>query len=33
MLAKLFNIIINVVVREWMRLMQKMLDYAEGDLA
>ncbi len=33
LLAKLFNIIVNVVVCKWMRLMHKMLDYTEGDLA
>ncbi len=30
---KLFNILVDVVVHEWMRLMYDMLDEAEGDLA
>ncbi len=29
---KLFNIVVNAVVWEWMRLMRVMIDYAEGDL-
>jgi hypothetical protein len=33
LLAKLFNIVVNVVVWEWMRLMCPMLDNAEGNLA
>jgi hypothetical protein len=33
LLAKLFNIIVDAVVREWMRLMRKVLDCGEGDLA
>jgi len=31
--AKLFNILIDAVVREWMRLMRKMLDDSNGQLA
>jgi hypothetical protein len=31
--AKLFNIIVNVVVREWMRVMREMLDNSDGKLA
>jgi hypothetical protein len=31
--GKLFNVILNVVVREWMRLMREMLNNTEGDLA
>ncbi len=31
--AKLFNIIVNTVVHEWMQLMCKTLDYVEGNLA
>ncbi len=31
--AKLLNIIVNVVVCEWMRLMRKTINNAEGDLA
>jgi hypothetical protein len=30
--AKLFNIVINAVVREWMRLMHAMIDDADGNL-
>ncbi len=33
LLAKLFNIVVNVVVREWMRLMRVTIDDAEGNLA
>ena len=33
LLAKLFNIIINVVVCEWMRIMCETLDHSDGDLA
>jgi hypothetical protein len=32
-LAKLFNIVVNVVVWEWMRLLGMMIDDAEGNLA
>jgi hypothetical protein len=31
--AKLFNIIVNAVVREWMRIMRKTLDDSDGQLA
>ncbi len=31
--AKLFNIVINTVVREWMRLMRMIIDNMEGNLA
>ena len=31
--AKLFNITVNMVVHEWMRLMHEMLDDSKGDLA
>jgi hypothetical protein len=30
--AKLFNIVVNMVVREWMRLMRAMIDDADGNL-
>ncbi len=33
LLAKLFNIVVNVVVREWMWLMPVMIDDAESNLA
>jgi hypothetical protein len=33
LLAKLFNIIVNAVVREWLRLMRKMLDDLGGYLS
>ncbi len=33
LLAKLFNIVVNAMVREWMRLMRVMLDNTEGNLA
>ena len=33
LLAKLFNIIVNIMVHEWMRLMRETLDNSEGDLA
>ncbi len=33
LLAKLFNIIVNMVVCKWMRLMQELLDDTEGNLA
>jgi hypothetical protein len=33
LLAKLFNIIVNAVVHEWMQLMQELLDDMEGNLA
>ena len=32
LLAKLFKIIVDVVVREWMRLMREILDDSGGDL-
>ncbi len=32
LLAKLFNIVVNAVVQEWIRLMRKTIDDAEGDL-
>jgi len=31
--AKLFNIIVNAVVREWMRIMRETLDDSDGQLA
>ena len=31
--AKLFNILVDAVVREWMRLMREMLDDSDGQLA
>jgi hypothetical protein len=33
LLAKLFNIVVDAVVREWMRLMHKMINDVEGKLA
>jgi hypothetical protein len=33
LLVKLFNILVNTVVREWMRLMSEMLDDSDGQLA
>jgi hypothetical protein len=33
LLAKLFNIVVNTVVPEWMWLMRKMIGNAEGNLA
>jgi hypothetical protein len=33
LLAKLFNIVVNVVVREWMRLMRVMINNVDGALA
>jgi hypothetical protein len=33
LLAKLFNIVVNAVVRKWMRLMRETLDNSEGNLA
>ncbi len=33
LLAKLFNIIVNAVVQEWMRLMRTMIDDVDGNLA
>ncbi len=33
LLAKLFNILVNTVVREWMRLMCKTINNADGNLA
>jgi hypothetical protein len=32
LLAKLFDIVVNAVVREWMQLMREMIDDAEGNL-
>ncbi len=33
LVAKLFDIIVNTMVRKWMRLMRKTLDDSEGNLA
>ena len=33
LLAKLFNILVDAVVREWMRFMREMLDDSDGQLA
>jgi hypothetical protein len=31
--AKMFNVVVNAVVHEWMRLMRKIIDNVEGNLA
>ncbi len=33
LLAKLFNIVVNAVVQEWMRLMRARIEDADGNLA